>query len=85
MTEKITLDNGTEFSGYILASNDLFVYVFGENIKTVFDSLIVTGNTSSMVYTQANGNEVTYSGYTKLIAVRDEGNNLITAVMRKGV
>lgn len=83
--EKITLSNGTEFDGNVIDSVDLFMYMNDSNIKTVFDSLIVPANTSSIVYTQANGDEVTYAGYTKMIAVRDEGNNLITAVMRKGV
>lgn len=83
--EKITLIDGTEFEGNVIESVDLFMYMNGSDIKTVFDSLIEPGNTSEIVYTQANGETITFTGFNKLIAVRDEGNNLITAVMRKGV
>lgn len=85
MGEKITLENGTEFDGNVIESGDLFIYIDGSNIKTVFDSLIDPENTSEIEYTQVNGKTITYTGYTKLIAVRDEGNDLITAIMRKGV
>jgi hypothetical protein len=85
MNEKITLNDGTEFAGYVILTGDLFLYLFSTDIVTAFNALIRTEGTSSIIYTQANGNEVTYSGYTKLVAVRDEENNLITAVMRKGV
>ena len=82
MDEKITLDGGTEFAGYVLNVGDLFVYVFNSTMYNVFNAFIE--NTGAIVYTQANGEEITFTGYTKLIAVRDEGNNLVTAVIRKG-
>lgn len=82
MDEKITLSDGTEFAGYALNIGDLFLYLYGSTMPIVFNVLF--GNTGDIVYTQANGDEVTFTGFTKLVAVRDEGNNLITAVM-KGV
>lgn len=81
MDEKITLSDGTEFAGYALNLGDLFLYMFGSTMPAVFNALF--GNAGDIVYTQANGEEVTFAGFTKLVAVRDEGNNLITAVMRR--
>lgn len=82
MDEKITLSDGTEFAGYALNIGDLFLYLYGSTMPVVFNAL--HGNTGDIVYTQANGDEVTFTGFTKLVAVRDEGNNLITAVLHKG-
>ena len=86
MPEKLTLNDGTvlENSSAILSS-DLFVYIHDSDLQTVFDLLIDPENTKKIVYTQANGEPVTVVGYKKLIAVRDEGNGLITAVLRKEV
>lgn len=81
---KLTLNDGTEFNGDAIFSDDLFLYVHGESMQTVFDSLIDPNNTSEIVYTQVNGEDISFTGYTKLIAVRDEGNDLVTAVLRKG-
>lgn len=80
---KLTLENGTEFDGNALLISDLFLYIYGETIMYVFNSLVDPQGTSTIKYTQANGEEVTFEGYTKIIAVRDEGSGLITAVMRK--
>lgn len=80
MEEKITV-NSTEFTGYALLSGDLFLYMFGSTMPAVFNSLY--GNSGCIVYTQANGNTISYPGFSKLVAIRDEGNDLVTAVMRK--
>ena len=86
MPEKLTLSNGTEFeNSNAILSGDLFLYVRGRTLKAVFDLLIKPKNTAEIVYTMNNGREVTYENYTKLIAVRDEGDGLITAVLRREV
>ena len=86
MLEKLTLSNGTELenSSAILSGN-LFLYIRGEDMKTVFDLLIDPENTEEIVYTMINGEDRTFSGFNKLIAVTDEENGLITAVLRKEV
>ena len=86
MPEKLTLSNGTELenSSAILSGN-LFLYIRGEDMKTVFDLLIDPENTEEIVYTMINGEDRTFSGFNKLIAVTDEENGLITAVLRKEV
>ena len=82
---KLTLNDGTvlEDSSAIL-SGDLFLYMNGYELQEIFDLLIDPENTKKIVYTQVNDEKVTFSGYTKLTAVRDEGNDLITAVLKKG-
>ena len=86
MPEKLTLNDGTvlENSSAILSS-DLFVYIHDSDLQTVFDLLIDPENTKKIIYTQVNGESVTFVGYEKLRAVTDEGNGLITAVLRKEV
>lgn len=86
MPEKLTLNDGTvlENSSAILSS-DLFLYIHDSDLQTVFDLLIDPENTQKIVYTQVNGESVAFVGYKKLRAVTDEGNGLITAVLRKEV
>lgn len=86
MPEKLTLNNGTEFEeSRALLSGNLFLYIRGGNMKTVFDLLIDPENTEEIVYTMNNGQERTFRGFNKLTAVTDEENGLITAVLRKEV
>jgi hypothetical protein len=54
-------------------------------MKEIFDLLIDPDNTAEIIYTRINGTDVTFTGYTRLIAVRDEDVGLITAVLRKEV
>ena len=84
MEEKLTLNNGTvlENSSAILSGN-LFLYIRGKTMKAVFNLLSVRKNVETIVYTQVNGEDLTFSGFTKLTAVSDEGNGLITAVLRR--
>lgn len=84
MDEKLTLNNGTvlENSSAILSGN-LFLYIRGKTMKAVFNLLSVRKNVETIVYTQVNGEDLTFSGFTKLTAVSDEGNGLITAVLRR--
>ena len=88
MEEKLTLNDGTELErSSALLSGDLFLYVQdGEtDLRRLFELLIEPENTQVITYTRNNGDEVEYTGYTKLIAVRDEGNGLVTAVLRREV
>ena len=84
MPEKLTLNNGAvlEDASAIL-SGDLFLYIKGQTLEGAFDLLIVPENTERIIYTMSNGAEVVYEGFRRLIAVRDEGMGLITAVLRK--
>ena len=86
MPEKLTLNNGTELEdSSAILSVDLFLYIRGKAMKAVFDLLIKPRNTEVIVYTRNNGESITYEGYTKLRAVSDEGNGLITAVLVREV
>ena len=86
MPETLKLNDGTvlENSSAILSS-DLFLYINGSDMQTVFNLLIDPENTKKIIYTQVTGESVTFVGYKKLRAVTDEGNGLITAVLRKEV
>lgn len=85
-TEKLTLSDGTvlEHSNAVI-SGDLFLYMYDHGMKEIFDLLIDPDNTAEIIYTRINGTDVTFTGYTRLIAVRDEDVGLITAVLRKEV
>lgn len=86
MSQSIILKDGMVFENSNIISNggSLYVYVRDETscIKTVFNSFIDPEKTAEIkcVYGE---HETEYKGYTKLIAVRDEGNGLITAVLDK--
>ena len=84
MSEKLTLKNGTELTGFAISSDFLFLYIYSSDLRTVFDLLIDPANTAEIIYTMNNGEDVKYEGFTKLISVRDEGDYLITAVLKKG-
>ena len=81
---ELTLNDGTvlENSSAIL-SGDLFLYMNGYGLQEVFDLLIDPAKAKKIVYTQVNGEEITFTGFSRLISVRDEDNGLITAVLRK--
>ena len=84
--EKLTLANRKVLSNSsAVLSGDLFLYMNGYGMQEIFDLLIDPAKTKKITYTQINGDKVVYNGYTKLTAVRDEGNDLITAVLKKAV
>lgn len=79
----LTLNDGTilENSYVLMVDGSLFVYTNnGYNIKYVFDILYNPVATEHV--TAFDVVETTYEGYTKLVAVRDEGNGFITAVLK---
>lgn len=81
--QTLTLNDGTVWNGsVILSGGTLFFYVNGITLKTLFNKLI--NQSTAKKITAAEGEVTTvYRGYTKLIAVRDEGNGLFTAVAEK--
>lgn len=83
----LTLNDGTvlQNSYALLSAGILFLYIqqAGITLAEVFNLLIDPENTSVIVYTQVNGDEVTYERYEKLRAVRDEGDGLFTAVLER--
>ena len=83
--ERLFLNDGTEFDGYALQSDELFLYMFGTDLQTVFDALIDPDKTEHITYVMVNGEQIVYTGYTKLVAVREESSTLTTAIMRRGV
>lgn len=86
MPEKLTLNDGTVLeNASAILSSDLFLYIYDSDLQTVFNLLIDPENTQKIIYTKVNGESVAFVGYKKLRAVTDEGNGLITAVLRKEV
>lgn len=86
--ETLTLNDGTILeNSYVYESEDinaLFVYTRNEYaLGFVFNLLYDPEKTGSIVYKKSNGNEITYTGYTRLTAVTDEGHGMITAVLKK--
>ena len=88
MPEKLTLSDGTvlENSSAIEDEDTYSLYVYTRNdytLKEIFDPLYDPEKTAEITYTQINGVDIVFTGYTRLIAVRNEGHGLITAVLRK--
>lgn len=81
----LTLNDGSIFlnSYAIISSRLLMVYVRDESsdLRAVFDALIDPEKTVVVHSIDITEHETIFRGYTKLIAVRDEGNGLITAVL----
>ena len=84
--ESLTMNDGRvlERSSAILSGN-LFVYLRGIGFREAFELLIDPEKTERIVYTRNSGEQVVFEGYTKLTAVTDEGNGLVTAVLRREV
>ena len=83
--EKLRLNDGTELenASAILVEPDLFLYVNGTTMGALFYQVNESRKTRKIVYTQNNGEKPTFEGYTKLKALRDEEDGLVTAVLRK--
>ena len=86
MAENLKLNDGTVLdNSSAILSSDLFLYMNGHGMKEVFDLLIEPEKAKKIVYTRNDGSIVSYLKYKKLISVRDEGDDLITAVLRREV
>ena len=84
----LTLNDGNVFqnSSALVSTGNLFVYIqqAGVTLTDVFNAFVDPEKTGRIVYTQVNAEEIVFTGYEKLIAVRDEGDGLFTAVLIKG-
>ena len=84
----LTLNDGTVFqnSSALVSTGNLFVYIqqAGVTLTDVFNAFVDPEKTGRIVYTQVNAEEIVFTGYEKLIAVRDEGDGLFTAVLKRG-
>lgn len=86
MPESLTFSNKQvlEHSSALRSGGDLFLYMRGTGLRGAFELLIEPENTVKILFTQLNGDMVLFQGFTKLTALRDEGEGLITAVLEKG-
>ena len=85
MPESLTFSNKQVLeNSSALKSGDLFLYLRGIDLRGAFELLIEPENTAKILYTRPDGSMVLFEGYTKLTAVNDEGEGLITAVLQKG-
>lgn len=86
MEETLTLNDGTVFGNHSHARESgktLFVYISdGSGIREVFEALIDPEKTAHIEYHYSTA-VLNFDGFTKLIAVRDEGGGLVTAVLSK--
>lgn len=84
----LTLNDGTVLqSSYALLMGDsLFIYVQQEGMMLIpfFNLFCDPEKTAEIIYTEVNAEEITYRWFEKLTAVRDEGNGLFTAVLKRG-
>lgn len=84
MPEILLLNNGDSLEGNaILSGGNLFIYIYGKTLKEAFELLIEPENTAKIDYKQMTGAVAVYEGYTRLTAVRDEGNGLVTAILTR--
>ena len=83
MPEKLRLEDGTEIAGRALKSDGrLFLYAYGiDTLRAWFGLVDDAEKTAQITYVMLGGEEKTYAGFTRLIAVRDEGDGLLTAVL----
>ena len=88
MTEKLTLKDNTELENSsvleLTDSNSLIVYTRNNyDLGYVFSLLNDPEKTQMIVYTDISGNNTVYRRYQKLKTITDEGNGMITAVLKK--
>ena len=83
--DKLTLNDNTELENSSAHESGGYLYIYVQNgfsLRAVFELLIDPERTEKIIKTEA-GTDTVYWGYDRLIAVRDEENGYITAVMRK--
>lgn len=83
--ESLKLSDGTvlENSSALVSNTDLFVYLQGIAFRAAFQQLIESRKTRKITYTRNSGEKVIFEGYTRLVALRDEDDGMVTAVLRK--
>ena len=85
--ETLTLNNGVVLENSTALENEDSLYIYTNNnysVKDLCDALYLPENIASIVAVYP-GSESTYTGFNKLIAVRDEGKGLTTAVLKRTV
>lgn len=83
--ETLTLNDQTvlENSSAIEDENTLFVYTRnGYDMKFVFD-LLYDSEKISTITAVSPGDKRVYAGYSRLVAVTDEGHGRVSAVLKK--
>lgn len=83
--ETLTFNDGTvlEYSNAHLSDGRLFIYIQnGMSMQEVF-SLLIDPEKTEKIISNGPGKEKTYEGYTRLMTVNDEGNDLITAMLKQ--
>jgi hypothetical protein len=85
--ETLTLNDGTVYQDSYASESCYGLYVrFGGGLSMIDVLLILadSGKTSRITYT-CNKVEIVFEGYTKPVAINDEGNGVITALLKKEV
>jgi hypothetical protein len=83
MDERLTLKNGQIFNGHLLSSNgQLFLYIHDTDLIHVFNALIIPDNVQT-IEAYRNGDASVITGYSHLVAVREEYGGMISAVLKK--
>lgn len=81
----LTLSDGTVFhnSHAIENGTNLHIYVQDgkSDIRDVFEAFIDPEKTSEITFQDLGDQTAVFRGYNKLIAVRDEGRGLFTAIL----
>lgn len=83
--ETLTLNDGTLLSDSSAHQDDARLYVYirsGAGLQEVFNLLIDPEKTERIVMNAPDFERI-FEGFTKLTAVTDEGNGMITAVLKK--
>ena len=82
---KLTLSDGTVFQNSHAIENGVNLHIYVEDgqsgIREVFAAFIEPEKTSEITFLGLDEQEIVFRGYNKLIAVRDEGRGLFTAVL----
>ena len=83
--ENLKLNDGTVLndSSALESGGELFLYMRGISFADGFHAISEKGRTKKIVYTDNGGTQTEYAGYIRPTALRDEGNGLITAALRK--
>ena len=82
--EKLRFADGTEVNeSRLIQDRDLFLYMKDVSFKSAFKLITDTKKTKRIIYLDNGGGSTTFTGYTKPVALRDEGNGLTTAVLSK--
>lgn len=82
---KLTLSDGTVFQNSHAIENGTNLHIYVQDgqsdIRDVFEAFIDPMKTAEIQYEDMSGQVAVFRGYNRLVAVRDEGKGLITAVL----